>query len=266
MNWYPHHLGDYAQATAHLSMLEDAAYSRLLRWYYAEEKPIPADLRAACRIARATSEQEREAVATVLSEFFTLGTDGYRQARADREIQAYAAKSEKASRSASARWKPKAEHSDGNAPRENVAVPSHSERNANASTTDANASRSDANAMLANSQQPTYSVTDVTGAAAPPAADPSPNPPFDHDPVKALFDAGVKLLLEAGHPPSAARSLIGKWRKASPDDQVLGAIQRCRALSITDPVSWLNAALTPAAARRGSTLALPASPNYEAGL
>ena len=68
MHYYQHHIGDYAQATAHLSMLEDAAYSRMLRWYYAEEKPLPADAAAVCRLVRATSKQEREAVEVVLGD------------------------------------------------------------------------------------------------------------------------------------------------------------------------------------------------------
>ena len=38
MNYYEHHLGDYAEATAHLSFVEDAAYSRLMRKAYATEK------------------------------------------------------------------------------------------------------------------------------------------------------------------------------------------------------------------------------------
>jgi|DEB19_MinimDraft_2_1074335.scaffolds.fasta_scaffold11085_3 uncharacterized phage protein (TIGR02220 family) len=86
MHYYQHHIGDYAQATAHLSMLEDAAYSRMLRWYYAEEKPLPADAAAVCRLVRATSKQERDAVEVVLSEFFELREDGHHQKRADAEI------------------------------------------------------------------------------------------------------------------------------------------------------------------------------------
>ena len=195
MNWYPHHLGDFAQATAHLSMLEDAAYSRLLRWYYAEEQPIPADLRAACRIARATSNDEREAVRVVLEEFFELTADGYRQARADREIEAYRDKSAKAARSAEARWSNKRTQCG---------------RNANASGIDANASKGDADAMLANSQQPTYSVPIGTGAAPPmlpPAAAPAGDLlPLPADPVKVLFDAGVSLLTAAGVSDRQARA------------------------------------------------------------
>jgi len=31
MNYYEHHIGDYAEATAHLTFIEDATYSRLIR-------------------------------------------------------------------------------------------------------------------------------------------------------------------------------------------------------------------------------------------
>ena len=34
MNYFELHVGDYDAATAHLSMLEDAAYGRMLRVYY----------------------------------------------------------------------------------------------------------------------------------------------------------------------------------------------------------------------------------------
>lgn len=86
MNYYEHHLADYTQATAHLSMLEDAAYSRMLRWYYANEKPLPLEIKAIERLVRAQSKQEREAVKTVLEEFFVQAEDGWHQDRADNEI------------------------------------------------------------------------------------------------------------------------------------------------------------------------------------
>ena len=41
---------------------------------------------SAGKLARASSKQEREVVAYVLREFFTLGDDGHHQARADEEI------------------------------------------------------------------------------------------------------------------------------------------------------------------------------------
>lgn len=86
MNYYEHHLGDYAEATAHLTFVEDAAYSRLLRKYYATEQPLPADLKAVQRLVGARSKEEREAVEVVLNEFFTLQSDGWHNARCDEEI------------------------------------------------------------------------------------------------------------------------------------------------------------------------------------
>ena len=86
MNYYKHHIGDYAAATAHLSILEDGVYSRLLRIYYRDEKPLPLDLKAVQRLVGARSKDEREAVQTVLEEFFTREDDGWHNRRADAEI------------------------------------------------------------------------------------------------------------------------------------------------------------------------------------
>ena len=120
MNYVEFHLGDYAAATAHLSWDEDAAYMRLLRAYYHSESPIPADLKQAFRLARATTPAQRQAVETVLQEFFDLRADGWHQKRCDAEIERATDKKEKAKRSASARW---------------AAQPTDSERTANAMRT-----------------------------------------------------------------------------------------------------------------------------------
>lgn len=86
MNFYKHHIGDYDQATRHLSFVEDAAYSRLIRKYYAEEKPLPEDVKKVQRLIGARSRDEKEAVETVLAEFFVLETDGWHNKRCDEEI------------------------------------------------------------------------------------------------------------------------------------------------------------------------------------
>lgn len=114
MNYYEHHLGDYLRDTAHLSMIEDGAYRRLLDQYFIREAPLPADKRQCMKLARAHSAPERAAVSTLLDEFFELRDDGYHQSRADAEIARFQEKKRKAKASADARW-------------------SQSERNANAS-------------------------------------------------------------------------------------------------------------------------------------
>lgn len=92
MNYYEHHLGDYLRDTAHLSMLEDGAYRRLIDAYYIREAPLPPTTREVFRLVRAQSKQDREAVETVLREFFTETPDGWVHSRCDREIERYHAK------------------------------------------------------------------------------------------------------------------------------------------------------------------------------
>lgn len=122
MNYYPFHIGDYASATRHLTWDEDMAYRRLIDAYYTRETPIPSELRQVYRLVMATTPEQREAVDTVLVEFFTETPDGWINNRCDEEIAAFKTKSEKASQSAQARW------------RNANAMQTQSERNANAST------------------------------------------------------------------------------------------------------------------------------------
>lgn len=89
MNYYEHHLGDYDGATAHLSWLEDCAYRRMLGLYYRTEAPLPADPKQVCRLVRATSKPERDAVQQVLTEFFELADDGWHNARCDEDVASY---------------------------------------------------------------------------------------------------------------------------------------------------------------------------------
>jgi uncharacterized protein YdaU (DUF1376 family) len=91
VNYYEHHLRDYDAATAHLSWDEDLAYTRLLRWYYRKERPIPADVKEACRQVRAATKVQRDAVHAVLQEFFELREDGWHKDTCDEVIARYRA-------------------------------------------------------------------------------------------------------------------------------------------------------------------------------
>ena len=86
VHYYKHHLGDYAGATDHLSWDEDMAYTRLLRVYYRDEKPLPLVKPQLYRLARASSRAQRAAVDAVLAEFFTQSPEGWHNKRADKEI------------------------------------------------------------------------------------------------------------------------------------------------------------------------------------
>lgn len=94
MRHYAHHIGDYRTRTAHLSLLEDGAYRRLLDLYYMHERPLPADIAAIQRLCVARADDERAAVETVLREFFRLQDDGWHNSRADEEIATYQARAD----------------------------------------------------------------------------------------------------------------------------------------------------------------------------
>ena len=134
MNYYEHHLGDYLRDTAHLTMVEDGAYRRLLDAYYIKELPLPKAVRDIYRLVRAGSKVEKDAVSIVLGEFFSEGDDGWRHKRCDTEIARYQDKQAKAKRSAEARWGAPKPHSDGNAnaskPHDAPDMRTHSDGNA----------------------------------------------------------------------------------------------------------------------------------------
>lgn len=117
MNYFDFHIGDYAEATAHLTFVEDAAYMKLLRKYYALEAPLPLDIKATQRLVGARTKEEKDAVQAMLEEFFSKTDEGWKNKRADAVIEKYQEKRGKAAKSASARWD---------------AMRTDSERNANA--------------------------------------------------------------------------------------------------------------------------------------
>lgn len=89
MNFFQHGIGDYAAATAHLTWLEDMAYTRLIRAYYEREAPLPLEQKALFKLARATTKEQKAAVRTVIHEFFNEEKDGFHNARCDEEIAKY---------------------------------------------------------------------------------------------------------------------------------------------------------------------------------
>lgn len=90
MNYFERHLGDYARDAGHLSMLEHGAYNLLLDRYYTTEQGIPED--QAHRVCRARTRDEKEAVDTVLREFFSFVDGVWINGRAEREITKMQAK------------------------------------------------------------------------------------------------------------------------------------------------------------------------------
>lgn len=132
MHYYTFHPKDYISKTHFLDPLEDIAYRRMLDYIYLNECHLPSDVADIAK--RINMRAHTDSIASVLSEFFELTDEGYMNDRAEQEIAKYQEKSEKARKSANARWKGKEkktdsdkESSEGNA----NALQTQSESNAN---------------------------------------------------------------------------------------------------------------------------------------
>jgi uncharacterized protein YdaU (DUF1376 family) len=85
MNFFKLYIGDYQRDTAHLSITEHGAYLLMLQHYYATEKPLPVG-KALHRMLRAQDKDEREAIDSIVAQFWHETPDGLVNARADAEI------------------------------------------------------------------------------------------------------------------------------------------------------------------------------------
>lgn len=92
MHYYKFNIKAWTRETAHLTLEEEGVYRRLLDFYYDSESPIPVETKSVIRRLRLAGHED--AVATILSEFFVLESDGYHQAYCEKVIAAYHAKAE----------------------------------------------------------------------------------------------------------------------------------------------------------------------------
>jgi uncharacterized protein YdaU (DUF1376 family) len=129
MNYYEHHLGDFKKDAAHLTMIQEGAYRRLIDLYYIREAPLPSDPdEFIYQLAGAHTKAERVAVDFVIEQFFKFDPTArvYRHKRCDVEIVRFRAKSESAKASANARWSHNGRNANGSA----NGMQSHSDGNA----------------------------------------------------------------------------------------------------------------------------------------
>lgn len=103
MHYYPHHIGDYKSATAHLTNEEDLAYRRLLEMYYDTENFIPLETQWVARRLRVGTE----ALDAVLKDFFVRTESGWKHARCDLVIREYHEMAEKNRRNGKLGGRPK---------------------------------------------------------------------------------------------------------------------------------------------------------------
>lgn len=222
MNYYEHHLGDYAKDTAHLSMLEHGAYRLLLDRYYGTEHGIPAD--QVHRVARARSREEKAAVDIVLEEFFTLVDGVWVNKRAEQEIVSALSRINAAKENGKKGGRPKKHKSDSEI--ETQEKPSGL----------LPGSESETQEKAYQTPITIYSEANASGG----------EPPRITDPNEIIFGYGVPLLTNAGTAEKQARSFLGGLRKAHGDKALIDKLRECLREKPLQPLEWLAAALPPA--------------------
>ena len=168
MHYYQHHIGDFISDTAMLSDAHAMIYLRMLWIYYQNEQPLDNEIDAIAFKCRANASD----VTQILKHFFFFHNKKWHHARCDKEILAFQEKSEKAKKSADARWK----NAD--------AMRTHSERNANEPVFDAN------HKPITNNQEPLKNIDAQTGDLSPQKEKPTRSPngsrlPVDWEPSPA---------------------------------------------------------------------------------
>jgi uncharacterized protein YdaU (DUF1376 family) len=237
MNFYRHHIGVYAQATGHLSFAEDAAYSRLLRKYYAEEGPIAGPLKAAQRLVGARSREEREAVQTVLDEFFEWDEAGncWRNKRADEEVARYQAQADNNRRIAEEREaKKRAKSGNETSTNRSGVVDESSHRSQHESSNESLPVREPSHKPLATSQIPEASA----GSAH--AVSPSPPEPAAARASATAAGRACLLMRQAGciHANPSHADLIAAIAEGVTPEVLGDTAREALALRKGNPFAW----------------------------
>ncbi len=234
MNYYERHLGDYARDAGHLSMLEHGAYTLLLDRYYTTERGIPAD--QAHRVCRARTREEREAVDTVLAEFFSLEDGCWVNGRATREVTKMQAKVKAAQENGKRGGRPKQTKPEptGNPPGSDSVTQPKAHQSPDTSDSEANAS-----------------------GGKPPAGEGKDEAPTD--PRRELYLAGKSLLHEQGMPKSQTGSFITKLAQDYGQDVALEAVRSAVSNRPIEAAAYLKATCQRLKGERKDPITVPST-------
>lgn len=89
MNYYPHHIGDFNNATRYLTRVERSLYRDAIELYYDTESELTLDFNQLSRKLLANTGNEKEALKLVLNDFFIMTDTGYFHDRCNQEIEKY---------------------------------------------------------------------------------------------------------------------------------------------------------------------------------
>lgn len=87
MHYYKFNIADWNLGTAHLSLVEEAIYFRLINFYYDSESPIPLETQSVFRRLRMGSDSV--IAQQIIDEFFEKTERGYVHDRCDKMLKEY---------------------------------------------------------------------------------------------------------------------------------------------------------------------------------
>lgn len=218
----PLFIADYEAATAHLTVEEDGAYTRLLRLCWMTPGcSIPDDDAWITRRMRVDQDTYNRVVRPIIDEFFSRENGRVFQRRLMKEfkyVSRVSSERKKAGkRGAANKWQKTKENTDGKATDLPIA----------------NDKQTDGKPMALTLTLTPTSSEDKSSGVSPPIL----------DPVKVLFDSGIAILAAAKVSEKQARSMLGKWRRDHGDGKVIEALHRAQVEAASEPVAFIEALL-----------------------
>jgi uncharacterized protein YdaU (DUF1376 family) len=210
--WYKRCPSDFIMATMKLTLEEKGAYSLCLDLMYDRGGPIPDDPRWLAGICNVSLRKWATLRDSLIAYGKLVERNGFlTNERAEEEIASAEKSSRERAESGSKGGRTRAQKDGGN--------------NKNSDLGEAEVKR----------EEKIRGDTDANASGGEPPSD----PPVD--PIKAIFDLGVALLVDEKTTPAAARSLIGRWRKDHGDGFVLEAVNEAKVRDISQPKEWITA-------------------------
>lgn len=113
MHYYPHNIADFNNSTRHLTRVEQSVYRASIEMYYDTEQKLSTDINKLNRKLLCVTNEEKEALLTILDEFYIKHDDGFYHERCELEIAKYRANTSAKARAGIASAKARKEKSTG---------------------------------------------------------------------------------------------------------------------------------------------------------
>jgi uncharacterized protein YdaU (DUF1376 family) len=226
MPWY---IGDFLRDTMHLDAEQDGAYRRLIDACWLRNGLLP-DNDAQFSAITKLSLRRWLAVKPVVAAFFQVDVSGWRHKRVDFELR----RAEKITEG-----KRKGGLSRNGASRSDDGTFINDQSSIAGSQLDGELDTK----LGVSIQDPSIPSPSPTPSKKDSEAYASASETAVVDPVKAMWDRGLRVLIAGGVVEKQSRGLLGKWRRDFGDAALLVAIAACEDDHATEPIAFISGCL-----------------------